>query len=148
MTTLLNVADQALIVDIIIAASNNAPTGSIARDYLELIEKVKSLEVEHIEVCDADFDEIFKEVDALDDIPAEEKKYCYDYFDVKKIVEEAGYTIQDKLENGYIWYDYFVKGVRHIWLYREGFQTADLIDGKYCNHKPCKTFAQALEREL
>lgn len=32
----------------------------------------------------------------------------------------------------------FVKGTKHIWKIRNGWQTADLIDGSFCNHKPVK----------
>ena len=42
----------------------------------------------------------------------------------------------------------FVKENRRIWKIREGWQTADLVDGKYCNHFPMADLVDALMRPL
>ncbi len=38
------------------------------------------------------------------------------------------------------------KGHRHIWEAYCFWQTADLIDGKYCNHLPFDTLEEAIDR--
>lgn len=38
----------------------------------------------------------------------------------------------------------FVKGIKHTWRIRNGWQTADLIDGFYSNHKPIKDVFELL----
>lgn len=42
----------------------------------------------------------------------------------------------------------FNRADRHIWGIREGWQTADLIDGSYCNHQRFNDLADALNREV
>ncbi len=58
VVTQLNVADQALIVDMIIEASKSSKSEFIKSEYLKLIKKVKSLEIEHIEVNENEFQKI------------------------------------------------------------------------------------------
>jgi hypothetical protein len=42
----------------------------------------------------------------------------------------------------------FYKGSRVIWAIREGWQTADLIDGSYQNHEKFESLEDALRRDL
>ena len=66
------------------------------------------------------------------------------------------YTVNYKVENGYYWHESFVKGVRHVWQIREGWQTADLLQnepclrltGQYRNHKTFDNLLDALCRPL
>lgn len=74
--------------------------------------------------------------------------HCHNYEEVKKIAESYGYTVEDKVECGVTWYAAFLKGTRRIWRTREGFQTADLVDDLYSNHKPFTKFEDALMRPV
>ena len=38
------------------------------------------------------------------------------------------------------------RGDLHIWNIREGYQTADLIEGRYTNHKKYNNFLDAIQR--
>lgn len=79
----------------------------------------------------------------------EKQKFCYNYHEVKELAESYGYKVIDKVECGVIWYGAFTLGVRNIWSLTNGrFQTADLIDGSYTNHKPCSSLEEALSRPL
>ncbi len=62
---LLNKADQALIVDILIAEGKKTNNTFIALEYLKLIKKVKALEVETIK-NDLTMDQVFDQMDQLD----------------------------------------------------------------------------------
>lgn len=37
---------------------------------------------------------------------------------------------------------------RHIWSIRSGWQTADMIEGSYCNHEKFGTLLEALDRPV
>jgi len=66
--SILNVADQALIVDILIKTAKETTCRYTAKEYLKLIKKVKSLETEVIPVKDEGYislQDIFKEMDDL-----------------------------------------------------------------------------------
>ena len=41
----------------------------------------------------------------------------------------------------------FFKGNRHVWKVREGWQTANLIDGQWRDHKKFADLEEALTRE-
>lgn len=41
----------------------------------------------------------------------------------------------------------FVKGEAHVWLIREGWRVADLVDGYYKNHRTYPTLKEALDKE-
>lgn len=47
MYTHLNIADQALIVDLLISASNNSNSVTCCKHYLEVIQRVKGLEIKN-----------------------------------------------------------------------------------------------------
>ena len=57
MSTLLNKADQGLLIDLIIAASNKTDSVVSARWYLDLAKKVKGLELEQVK-SDLSFEDI------------------------------------------------------------------------------------------
>ncbi|MDB4461699.1 hypothetical protein N9043_01965 [bacterium] len=59
-----------------------------------------------------------------------------------------GYEVKYKLENGYYWHKAFEKENRRVWQIREGWQTANLIDGRYTNHEKFDNLANALKRGL
>ena len=61
---LLNKADQALIVDVLIAAGKKANNIYSANEYLKLIKKVKALEIEII-VTNITIEDIFNDMDKL-----------------------------------------------------------------------------------
>lgn len=42
----------------------------------------------------------------------------------------------------------FQKGGRRIWSLYQGWQSADLVDGQYINHKPYQHLEGALTRDL
>lgn len=42
----------------------------------------------------------------------------------------------------------FNRGDRYIWPVMEAWQTADLIDGSYCNHQKFKSLTDALNRDV
>lgn len=58
--------------------------------------------------------------------------------------EALGYAHDKCAERG----SSFTNGVRNVWATREGWQTADLIDGYYRNHKKFAGIGDALKREL
>lgn len=55
-----------------------------------------------------------------------------------------GYSVSNSAQMG----TSFARGGRHIWSTRLGWQTADLIDGMYRNHKFFENLNEALERPL
>lgn len=71
-----------------------------------------------------------------------------------KLAEQFGYTTELRKENNYLYADRFKKENRHIWCCLDRsmggvvWQTADLVDGYYQNHKKFDTLTSALEREL
>lgn len=141
----LNVADQALLVDILIDSASRTESLFAKKEYLSLINKVKGLELEEVKFTNDDFQKVLDEVEVIERKP----KYCEDYKTVEDFVEGYGYTIKNKIENGIIWYKSFVKGEhRNVWATYQGFQTADLIDGMYCNHKKFDDLSDALARPL
>ena len=60
MSILLNKADQALIVDLIIDASNKTNSVFCADEYLKLIKKVKGLKLEQVK-SDLTFEDILND---------------------------------------------------------------------------------------
>jgi len=40
----------------------------------------------------------------------------------------------------------FQLGTRHVWSTFDAWQTADLIDGRYCNHQKFNSLSDALNR--
>lgn len=60
------------------------------------------------------------------------------------LANELGYSVEESIQYG----NRFTNGNRNVWAIREGWQTADLIDGSYCNHKAYTQLEEALKREL
>jgi hypothetical protein len=61
---LLNIADQALIIDLIIAASKKSNCITICTDYLALIHKVEALELKPVK-SELTMTDIFSQLDKL-----------------------------------------------------------------------------------
>ena len=68
---------------------------------------------------------------------------------------DRGYTIEHKVENGHPLVSSFIKDSRHVWsilIDRHelvmGWQTADLINGYYTNHKMFDVLTNELNRHL
>jgi len=62
-----------------------------------------------------------------------------------------GYGAITDERRGYGWpkfFKNFTNGVRHVWSIRDGWQTADLIDGRFQNHQPLPDLEQALGRPI
>jgi hypothetical protein len=61
------------------------------------------------------------------------------------LAESLGFTVDRSTEkhNGLA----FNKGSVRIWAIREGWQAADLISGRYQNHRPNSNLANALRLE-
>tara|TARA_Y100001956_G_C4090371_1_gene172666 strand:+ start:349 stop:636 length:288 start_codon:yes stop_codon:yes gene_type:complete len=81
-------------------------------------------------------------------------KKAKDFDAVAAVAACHGYNVDGEIENGYIYATRFSKGNRRIWQCidrRMGglvWQTADLIDGYYRNHKKFKNLSLAFLREL
>ena len=57
---------------------------------------------------------------------------------------KKGYTVSRTVQRG----SAFINGQRHIWSTRIGWQTADLVEGKFRHHAIFNTLTDALERKL
>jgi hypothetical protein len=70
----------------------------------------------------------------------------------KALAEEMGYICEYHIENNYIYLSNFIKDNRHIWQCIDRlmcgvvWQTADLIDGHYINHKKYNCLLAAMMR--
>jgi hypothetical protein len=78
-----------------------------------------------------------------------------DYETVQQLASEYGYNTIHKIENNCFYVDNLVKNNRVIWsiLFSRqdltmGWQTADIINGSYNNHKKFESLIDALNREL
>lgn len=76
------------------------------------------------------------------------QKFYHNFFEVKTLIESYGYKSETKIEFGCTYHKRFIKGVRNIWETRRGYQSADLINGKYTNHQEFSELTDALERPL
>jgi len=76
------------------------------------------------------------------------QQYFNNFFETKKLIESYGYKSEIKIEYGYTCHKRFTKGTRNIWKIRDGYQTADLIGGRYTNHMPFSELQNALNRPL
>jgi len=60
----------------------------------------------------------------------------------KHIGIDAGWTPVPRRDDG-SWHN-FEKGNTHVWPMQHGWQNAQLIDGRFCNHQPSSTLEEAL----
>jgi hypothetical protein len=58
--------------------------------------------------------------------------------------EALGYTWDSNQHRGHV----FEQGDRHVWSCHKGWQTADLLDGSYRNHRIFNDLSGALKRPL
>ena len=68
---------------------------------------------------------------------------AYSTLDEKDLAKSLGFQITEDSQFG----TRFVKQQRHIWPTKEGWQSADLIHGYYCNHLHFKNLKDALYRK-
>lgn len=68
--------------------------------------------------------------------------YCESRVKQAELAESLGWAVDDSriLEIGLT----FSKGTKRVWPIRDGWQVADLIDGRYCNHNPVSNLEIAL----
>ncbi|MCG5512809.1 hypothetical protein [Ectothiorhodospira shaposhnikovii] len=65
----------------------------------------------------------------------------------RELAESLGFERETNVQFG----DRFKKNERHVWFATYayvGWQTADLIDGRFCNHQKFRTLTEALNRPL
>lgn len=61
------------------------------------------------------------------------------------LARENGFECLPAIERGANWYS-FKKGDLHVWIVREGWQTAYLINDRFTDHQIFKTLEEALKR--
>lgn len=81
-------------------------------------------------------------------------KKATQYPENETLANNCGFKVNPKEENGYLYAVNFSREFRHVWQCidrRMGgivWQTADLIDGKYCNHKKFKDLYEAFKHPM
>ncbi len=79
------------------------------------------------------------------------KEGC-NYAAIKMLARKHGYKVIDKIEGNYKYVKTLVKGNQHIWVvygndYCIKWQTAQLINNHFTNHKKYKSLVRALKRK-
>jgi hypothetical protein len=67
-----------------------------------------------------------------------------EWFHLELKLRELGFTVYRSNQDGW----HVDRDNWRIWQVRQGWQSAQLIDGSYCNHKICKGHQEGLEEAI